>query len=476
MTFPNGQTAEYAYHPFVRDQLLERITHRLPGGALLSRFDYSYSPLGQVTNWTQVQGGTIKSWSAAYDAANRLVRVDESGPGGAHLYQYDYDDADNRLVERSDATRRDAIFDGLNQLVLMSNSPVNSVGYAWDAENRLVTITNGSRRTEFSYDGWDRRTRMVELENGIVTSERRFLWCGTDLCEERDAAGGVVLKRYFNHGFQARPGSDVPPGNYFYTLDHLRSVRDVTDLDGALQAQAGYTPFGQRQLSVGGVMPDHGFTGHYEHSSSVLNLALYRAYDSRLGRWIGRDPSGEQAGLNLYAYVSNDPLNLMDPDGREGWVANFYSGIGGGLFTKGSGDGPKSAGFELGVGKGGATEWTPNEKPGVQGRFWWDSMATIFVEGGGTFGPFSGKVSLQSKERADCPGEFGGPEGNWQGCIGPFCYGSNGYSNKLKAKPRDPKGKPWDTVKEILGVSKWKVKGSGKAGVKVEIPLGDYSF
>ena len=35
-----------------------------------------------------------------------------------------------------------------------------------------------------------------------------------------------------------------------------------------------------------------------------------------LGRWITPDPAGYTDGLNLYAYVHNDPLAYIDPDGR----------------------------------------------------------------------------------------------------------------------------------------------------------------
>jgi RHS repeat-associated protein len=41
----------------------------------------------------------------------------------------------------------------------------------------------------------------------------------------------------------------------------------------------------------------------------------YRYYDPRVGRWLSRDPLGEQGGVNLYAYCGNDPVNRHDPLG-----------------------------------------------------------------------------------------------------------------------------------------------------------------
>src|SRR5262249_45760795 len=106
------------------------------------------------------------------------------------------------------------------------------------------------------------------------------------------------------------------------------------------RAQYAYSPFGIRQSLGGDLNADFGFTGHYQHPASGLSLAFYRAYSSGLGRWLSRDPLGEKGGLNLYHYVRNDPLNVIDLYGLDGVGWGF--GLSGELsfvqpFTSGGG-------------------------------------------------------------------------------------------------------------------------------------------
>jgi len=38
----------------------------------------------------------------------------------------------------------------------------------------------------------------------------------------------------------------------------------------------------------------------------------YRYYNPDLGRWISRDPIGEEGGVNIYGFVSNHPVLRID--------------------------------------------------------------------------------------------------------------------------------------------------------------------
>lgn len=107
-----------------------------------------------------------------------------------------------------------------------------------------------------------------------------------------------VTKRYFAEGEQriGEKGETV----YYYSRDHLGSIREVTDAAGNLIAQYDYDAWGKRVTISGNPNFDFGFTGHYFHQPSGLNLTMYRAYNPTLGRWISKDPIGERAGINLY--------------------------------------------------------------------------------------------------------------------------------------------------------------------------------
>jgi RHS repeat-associated protein len=155
-------------------------------------------------------------------------------------------------------------------------------------------------------------------------SNKTFLWSGNTIMEERDATGGNVTKRFFVEGEQRI--DDGVPLNYYYSRDHLGSIREVTDENGELKGQYEYDAWGNATTIVGKVTVDFGFTGHYFHQASGMNLSLYRAYSPTLGRWLSRDPVGEGAELNLYEYVRNAPINLKDSLGLWPWDPSTEDG------------------------------------------------------------------------------------------------------------------------------------------------------
>jgi RHS repeat-associated protein len=188
--------------------------------------------------------------------------------------------------------------------------------YVWDAADRLVQIWYGtvgsSASTTMNYDGLGRRVQIIETgSSGNVTSTKNLIWDGMTIREERNATNAVT-KMYFDNGVQ------IGGSNYFYTRDHLRSIRELTDASEVIQARYTYDPSGQQTQLSGTMSADFGFAGLYYHQPSGLNLAAYRAYSAPLGRWISRDPLKDaemRQGPNLYGYVGNNPVLYFDPLG-----------------------------------------------------------------------------------------------------------------------------------------------------------------
>ena len=182
--------------------------------------------------------------------------------------------------------------------------------YTWDALDQLIAIDQGAHRSEFTYDGEGRRVRVVEREASVVQEDRRFIWQGMEIAEERDAAG-TTLKRHLSGGLQ-QGGA-----NYFLTSDHLGSTREMTDTTAATRARYDFDPYGRPTKTAGDLDSDLGFGATTAHGATGLSLAVYRAYDPALGRWLNQDPIGLAGGLNLYAYVGGRPTRFSDPSGLE---------------------------------------------------------------------------------------------------------------------------------------------------------------
>jgi len=186
----------------------------------------------------------------------------------------------------------------------------NGNGYAWDALNRLTKITySGGATSNFAYDGLSRRVSIIEKNSGgTVTSTKLYLWTGSEIAEER-SSGTTVTKRFFPQGEQ-QSGTD-----YYYTKDHLGSIREMLNSSGSIVARYSYDPYGRTTLVSGTNLATFQYDHYYVHSTSGLYLTRYRAFDPNTGRWLSRDPIAEQGGLNLYGYVRDDPTNAWDLTG-----------------------------------------------------------------------------------------------------------------------------------------------------------------
>ena len=105
-------------------------------------------------------------------------------------------------------------------------------------------------------------------------------------------------------------------GIWNFLTDALGSTAALADSNGAIQTQYTYEPFGNTSLT--GVLDSNSsqYTGR-EDDGTGLYFYRGRYYYPALQRFASEDRIGLAGGnANLYAYVSNDPISLRDPNGN----------------------------------------------------------------------------------------------------------------------------------------------------------------
>jgi RHS repeat-associated protein len=278
LTYPNSTSTAYTYDNASR---LTRILHQGPGATTIEELTYTYDAAGNRTSLTRANGTASllpnAVASASYDAANEQISF-----AGATLT---YDQNGN-----------------------LTNDGTNT--YTWDARNRLTGISGGVTAS-FQYDPLGRRTS--KTIGGITT---QFLYDGNDIVQELQ--NGAPVASYLRSLNIDEPfGILRQDGVYFYIHDGLGSALALTNQAGNSAVQYSYEPFGKPQSSIPAFKNPFQFTARESDQTSLsYNRARYYSFDK--SRFISQDLLGFPANdfdPTLYVYVTNNPVNFVDPYG-----------------------------------------------------------------------------------------------------------------------------------------------------------------
>jgi len=194
-----------------------------------------------------------------------------------------------------------------------TTADANGQVYVYDAENKMVSASNGSGTLgEYSYDGDGKRVKKYVPSTGETTI---FVY---------DSSGKLVAE------YSTIVASTNDAKVNYLTADHLGSPRINTDANGSVTTRHDYHPFGEEIDGVGGRTTglNYGddsvrkqFTGYERDNESDLDFAQARMFGYTLGRFTSPDPLSASAkpgipqSWNRYVYVLNNPLVLTDPTG-----------------------------------------------------------------------------------------------------------------------------------------------------------------
>jgi RHS repeat-associated protein len=102
----------------------------------------------------------------------------------------------------------------------------------------------------------------------------------------------------------------------YYHADGLGSVTSLSNTAGSLAQTYTFDSFGKQTGSSGSLTNPFQYTARESDSETGLYFYRARYYDAASGRFMSEDPIRfDGDGANFYGYVSNSPLNFVDPSG-----------------------------------------------------------------------------------------------------------------------------------------------------------------
>lgn len=107
---------------------------------------------------------------------------------------------------------------------------------------------------------------------------------------------------------------------YVYT-DPQGTPLAEADASGNITARFDYAPYGTAVASMSPAPNGPGYTGHVNDPETGLVYMQARYYDPVTAHFLTVDPKAPAPGntfnFNRYAYANNNPINNIDPDGRQ---------------------------------------------------------------------------------------------------------------------------------------------------------------
>ena len=229
--------------------------------------------------------------------------------GGGYCPQFTLDASTNRL------TKIGSVNTGFDAAGNMTSDGTHT--YQWDAEGRLVSVDGVAGQACqstwtgcYTYNALGQRVQMLAPRS---SSGLDFVY---------GAAGEQVGEFSHYGGYWSRYTLQVAGERvYLYSNSNYRmlhanalgSATMITDQTGAELEDEVYYPWGQVWNNQGSSAM-YRFAGLEMRDWSGFDPALFRHYNSSLGRWMSPDPSGgdilNPQSLNRYAYATNNFMSL----------------------------------------------------------------------------------------------------------------------------------------------------------------------
>ncbi len=339
LQWPAGTNGANPYYVTYQYDALNRMKEIDENGSSATPLaKYQWDTLSRQTLITYGDG-TTDAYSL-YDAGDNLQTLTQSFAGTGNSVTFSYAWFDNHQRQST----------GVNNGMFQYVPPPGTTDYApADVDNAYTSLTSSSSAT-FTYDGnhnltydgtntltYDVENRLIQAQNAgwgtstylydplghrkqksvsLTNSSTQFVLAGdAEIADYNCNSGTCIPWALTVRGVGGLPVVSITPGSGGHTYYHhdvlgSTTAATVPGMNGAAEVYT-YSEFGA--TSSGSLA--YRFGGYRYDAETSLYYVHARYYSPALGRFLQTDPAGLSGGTNLYAYVGNDPINLIDPSG-----------------------------------------------------------------------------------------------------------------------------------------------------------------
>lgn len=305
----------------------------------VDRMTFSYASNSLLENVSFGKGLSTSYQFDGYDLSGVTV---SQGTNAIHQFDYEYDGNKNITSRTQNGTSDQFTYDELSRIQTESGSQqetytydsngnrystgsgkiygLKDAEYTYDSQNRLVKATGEGKTVTYSYNG---DGLLYERTEGDQTTRYYYDEEAKLMAEAEVMSGKAELTYVYIYDLYGKlwARQDKQTGKLeYYQFNGHGDVVGLVDDTGQVLNQYTYDIWGGPLTTEETVPNVLLYAGEYWDDTVGLQYLRARWYDPGMARFIGEDTyEGElndPLSLNLYSYVSNNPLKYVDPSGN----------------------------------------------------------------------------------------------------------------------------------------------------------------
>ncbi|MFS1514767.1 polymorphic toxin-type HINT domain-containing protein [Chengkuizengella sp. SCS-71B] len=314
--YSTGIQSDYTYD---KDLNILGLTHKNTQNEIISQYVYTYDVNGNLLS--EIENGELTEYT--YDKLNQLHTVFRNN----ELETYTYDAIGNRIEKIKGTDTTTYRYDPNNRLLEQILNGTQTT-FTYDPNGNLLKEITGEQEKTYTYDGYNRliQTFMPDgtwmdydynaqgwrhaiSENGIRSEFTEHF--GQVILEQNNV--GEVVNRTLR-GYSILAQQDHKDNSGYYLQNGHGDVVSIVDGTGKILNAYEYDAFGNTTNAIEQVANRFLYAGEQFDAITDQYYLRARYYNPQIGRFTQED-TFRGDGLNLYVYVSNNPLRYIDPSG-----------------------------------------------------------------------------------------------------------------------------------------------------------------